>query len=115
MAEVERLLLASSVRIEPRDPRHPDARFCFTTYFADLAGRFDTGYNPDEALPVDDDEVTPPAGVVLVATLYAAPVGCVCLKRRGDAPASAAASWPRSSRTPWRRACGRYAWTPTGR
>lgn len=93
MAEVERLLVASSVQIAPCDPRHPHARFCLTTYFAELARRFEGGYDPGDALPVEDDEVTPPAGVMLVATLHAEPVGCVCLKLHGDEPAELKRMW----------------------
>jgi DNA-binding MarR family transcriptional regulator len=44
MAEVERLLVASAVRIDAYDPRHPDARACLHAYFGELAGRFAGGF-----------------------------------------------------------------------
>jgi len=93
MAEVERLLTASSVRIAPCDPRHPHARQCLELYFAELKQRFEDGYDPGEALPVEDDEVTPPAGVMLLAWLHAEPVGCVCLKLHGEEPAEIKRMW----------------------
>jgi DNA-binding MarR family transcriptional regulator/GNAT superfamily N-acetyltransferase len=75
MAQVERLLTASAVRVDAYDPRHPDARYCLETYYAELAQRFRDGYDPAVS-PVADDEMTPPAGLLLVASLHGQPVGC---------------------------------------
>jgi len=75
MAEVERLLIASTVEVCECDPRHRDARFCLQTYYSELKVRFHDGY--DEAVsPVADDEMTSPAGLLLVARLHGEPVGC---------------------------------------
>jgi DNA-binding MarR family transcriptional regulator/GNAT superfamily N-acetyltransferase len=78
MAEVERLLIASTVEVRECDPRHPDARFCLQTYYAELAVRFHEGYDPAVS-PVADAEMTPPAGLLLVASLHGEPVGCGAL------------------------------------
>lgn len=43
MAEVERLLVASQLRVAIIDPRQPVARHCLRAYFAELASRFDDG------------------------------------------------------------------------
>jgi DNA-binding MarR family transcriptional regulator len=75
MAEVERLLIASTVEVRVCDPRHRDARFCLQTYYSELAVRFPGGYNPDVS-PVADAEMTAPAGLLLVASLHGEPVGC---------------------------------------
>lgn len=80
MAEVERLLMASMVDIAVADPQHPAARHCFRAYFAELGQRFDGGFDPARSLPLDDEDLIPPAGVVLVATLHSEPVGCIALK-----------------------------------
>ena len=80
MAEVERLMIASMVRVEITDPRHPDARACMAAYFSELAARFEGGFDPGRSLPAADDELSPPAGALLVARLHAEPVGCVGLK-----------------------------------
>lgn len=93
MAEVERLLVASMVRIAPVDPRHPDARHCLRAYFAELADRFDGGFEPDRSISAADHELTAPAGVLLVATLHADPVGCGALKYHRDAPAEVKRMW----------------------
>ncbi|MFJ1758867.1 GNAT family N-acetyltransferase [Amycolatopsis sp. NPDC088138] len=93
MAEVERLLTASAVTVEARLPGHPDARFCLGEFFAELARRFDGGFDPARSTPAADDEMTPPAGVLLVATLHGEPVGCGALKFHGDAPAEVKRMW----------------------
>jgi len=93
MAEVERLLLASTVRVAVCDPRHPHARSCMQAYFSELSHRFDGGFEPDRAKPVDDQEITAPAGLLLVATLYGEPVGCGALKFHHDAPAEIKRLW----------------------
>jgi DNA-binding MarR family transcriptional regulator/GNAT superfamily N-acetyltransferase len=78
MAEVERLLIASTVEVRECDPRHRDARFCLQTYYDELAVRFPDGYDPAVS-PVADAEMTPPAGLLLVAYLHGEPVGCGAL------------------------------------
>jgi DNA-binding MarR family transcriptional regulator len=78
MAEVERLLIASTVEVRECDPRRRDARFCLRTYYDELVVRFRVGYDPAVS-PVADDEMTPPAGLLLVASLHGEPVGCGAL------------------------------------
>jgi DNA-binding MarR family transcriptional regulator/GNAT superfamily N-acetyltransferase len=78
MAEVERLLIASTVEVRVSDPGHRDARFCLQTYYDELAVRFHDGYDPTVS-PVADAEMTPPAGLLLVASLRGEPVGCGAL------------------------------------
>ncbi|GAA4682790.1 MarR family winged helix-turn-helix transcriptional regulator [Phytohabitans rumicis] len=93
MAEVERLLTASTVRVEVTDPRHPFARHCLAAYFAELADRFDSGFDPARSIPAEDDDLTPPAGLLLVATLHDEPVGCGALKFHGDDPTEVKRMW----------------------
>ena len=83
MAEVERLLVASMVRVAVCDPRHHWARYCHQAYFDELARRFDNGFDPDRSRRVDPAELVPPAGLLLVATQHGDPVGCVSLRRQG--------------------------------
>ena len=75
MAEVDRLLTASTVEVRECEPDEPQARFCLTTYFTELADRFDGGFDPTKK-PFRDEEMTPPTGLLLVATLHGDPVGC---------------------------------------
>jgi DNA-binding MarR family transcriptional regulator/GNAT superfamily N-acetyltransferase len=93
MAEVERLLAASAVQIGARDPRHPEARYCLRAYVEELSGRFDGGFDPARSISAADHEMTPPAGLFLVATLHAEPVGCGALKFHPGAPAEIKRMW----------------------
>jgi DNA-binding MarR family transcriptional regulator/GNAT superfamily N-acetyltransferase len=93
MAEVERLLTASMVHIAPTEPRHPHARRCLQAYFAELARRFDDGFDPARSIPADDEDLTPPAGQLLVATLHDEPVGCAALKYHDDGPTEVKRMW----------------------
>lgn len=93
MADVERLLTASMVEIAPYDPRHPYARYCMQQYFAELAQRFHAGFDPDRSISAADEELTPPAGLMLVATLHAEPIGCGALKFHDGEPAELKRMW----------------------
>jgi DNA-binding MarR family transcriptional regulator/GNAT superfamily N-acetyltransferase len=93
MGEVERLLTASMVTVDVRDPRDPAARACIRAYYEELASRFDTGFDPARSLPATDDELTLPAGLLLVATLHGEPVGCGALKLHGRRPAELKRMW----------------------
>ncbi len=80
MAEVERLLIASMVQITVADPTSQDARWCIEQYFAELNKRFDAGFDPTLGISAHAHELTPPAGLLLVARLREEPVGCGGLK-----------------------------------
>lgn len=80
MGLVERLLAASAVVFEVVEPGHPDARAAMSAYFAELASRFDTGFDTGTTLPLRDDALTMPNGLVLVARLHGEPIGCGALK-----------------------------------
>ena len=93
MAEVERLLAAAAVEIGVRDPRDPDARRCLRAYEDELAARFDSGFDPARSNSAADHEMTPPAGLFLVATLHGEPAGCGALKFHGKDPAEVKRMW----------------------
>jgi DNA-binding MarR family transcriptional regulator/GNAT superfamily N-acetyltransferase len=97
MTEVERLLTASAIEVGVRDPRDPGARHCLRAYVEELAGRFDGGFDPARSISAADHEMTPPAGLFLVATLHGEPVGCAALKFHPDAPAEVKRMWVASS------------------
>ena len=80
MAEVERLMRASEVAIGPADPASADARACFDAYFAELQMRFDSGFDPVLTISATPDELTPPAGILLLARLDGRAIGCGALK-----------------------------------
>jgi DNA-binding MarR family transcriptional regulator/GNAT superfamily N-acetyltransferase len=93
MADVERLLTASMIEVAPIDPAHPNARHCLHAYFTELARRFETGFDPALSIPADDEQMRPPAGLFLVATLHAKPIGSGALKFHDRAPAELKRMW----------------------
>lgn len=80
MAEVERLLHASAVAIDVEAPTSPAARWCLDEYFRELDQRFEGGFDPARSISADADELTPPAGVFVVARIHGQPIGCGALK-----------------------------------
>ena len=93
MQEVERLLVASLIVIESEDPATDDARWCIEQYFAELAQRFDSGFDPALSIPAAVEDLTPPAGLLLVARSRGRPVGCGALKFHGSEPAELKRMW----------------------
>ncbi|MER5641483.1 helix-turn-helix domain-containing GNAT family N-acetyltransferase [Kitasatospora sp. NPDC002227] len=93
MAEVERLLTASTVTLDAVDPDHPDARHCLAAYYAELSTRFDTGFDPARSKLPDPAGLRPPHGLLLVARLHGEPVGCAGLKLPAGAPAEIKRMW----------------------
>ena len=93
MADVERLLTAALVRIEPLDPEHRDARHVLREYAAELDRRFPQGFDPGRSISAGAAELRPPAGLLLVARLHEEPVGCGALKFHGDAPTELKRMW----------------------
>jgi len=80
MTEVERVLLASAVRVESVDPAGADAQSCIQAYFCELAERFEEGFDPARSVSAAPEELVPPAGWLLVARLDGTAVGCGALK-----------------------------------
>ncbi len=93
MAEVERLLTAGLVEIRALDPAKRDAQLCLREYFAELGRRFEAGFEHAVSISATPDQLRPPAGVFLVATLRAEPIGCGALKFHGDEPAEVKRMW----------------------
>jgi DNA-binding MarR family transcriptional regulator/GNAT superfamily N-acetyltransferase len=80
MAEVEGLMRAAAVEITAEAPDSADARWCIDQYFRELAARFETGFDPAMSISASAEELTPPAGVFVVARLGGQPIGCGGLK-----------------------------------
>jgi DNA-binding MarR family transcriptional regulator/GNAT superfamily N-acetyltransferase len=97
MGEVERLLTAAAVSIDAVDPAEPAARHCQGEYVAELDRRFEAGFDPARSISADDDELRPPAGLFLVATLRSEPVGCGALKFHAGRPTELKRMWVAAS------------------
>lgn len=84
MGSVERLLLASAVKLQVVHPRTRAARYSLGRYFDELAERFEAGFDPTRGISASPEELTPPRGYFLLATLSGEPVGCGALKCHRD-------------------------------
>ena len=93
MSVVERLLTAGLVSVDVEDPASTAARFCIESYFAELDTRFDAGFDPQQSISAAVDELTEPAGLLLVARLRGEPIGCGALKLHGTEPAEIKRMW----------------------
>ena len=93
MGVVERLLTAGLVEVDVEDPTSTAAQFCIQSYFAELDGRFDAGFDPARSISADAGELTEPAGLLLVARLRGEPIGCGALKLHGREPAEVKRMW----------------------
>ena len=93
MAEVERLLSASSVQVVEVRPDSDDAKYCLSRYFAELAERFDTGFDPARSLAPTLEGFEPPQGIFIVMRLHGAPVGCGGFKRDASGAAYIKRMW----------------------
>src|SRR3954469_19866973 len=97
MTEVERLLRASMVRFAVVDPLSSDAQWCLRQYFAELAARFDDGFDAgfglSRSIPADAEQLRPPAGLLLLAYARERAVGCGALKFHPKVPAELKRMW----------------------
>jgi DNA-binding MarR family transcriptional regulator/GNAT superfamily N-acetyltransferase len=93
MAEIERLLRAGAVELRVELPDSAAARWCLEQYFAELAARFDAGFDPVRSNSARPEEMTPPHGVFVVAWLDGAPVGCGAIKVGGNGAGEVKRMW----------------------
>jgi DNA-binding MarR family transcriptional regulator/GNAT superfamily N-acetyltransferase len=93
MGVVERLLTAGLVEVGVEDPASTAARLCIGSYFTELDTRFDAGFDPSLSISADVEELTEPAGLLLVARLRGEPIGCGALKLHGGEPAEIKRMW----------------------
>jgi DNA-binding MarR family transcriptional regulator/GNAT superfamily N-acetyltransferase len=93
MGVVERLLTAGLVSVDVEDPASTAPRYCIESYFAELDTRFEAGFDPGRSISADVDELTEPAGLLLVARLRGEPIGCGALKLHGREPAEIKRMW----------------------
>ena len=93
MAEVSRLLTAASVEVAVEDPGTPDARRCIDAYYAELARRFDGGFDPGATTQVDLERLVDPHGLLVLARLHGDAVGCGALVLHGRRPAEIKRVW----------------------
>ena len=93
MAEVERLIGRIDVAMER--PDSADGYWCLQQYYAELAERFESGFDPMQGF--DPSEMAPPAGFFVVARRGEEPVGCGGLKHLGQGVGEIKRVWTAST------------------
>jgi GNAT superfamily N-acetyltransferase len=68
------------IAIEELDPRSEDARYCLGEYYAELARRFEKGFDVSLSRDPDARDMIRQRGAFLVAMSDGLPIGCVGLK-----------------------------------
>lgn len=80
MAEVHDLLKAAAVTIERVDPASRIVEWCLAHYFAELAQRFEGGFDPTQGVAVETADFRPPRGICLVGMVDGEAVACASMK-----------------------------------
>jgi DNA-binding MarR family transcriptional regulator/predicted N-acetyltransferase YhbS len=81
MGEAERLIRSASVEVTAEPADSADARRCLDAYFAELAARFEGGFDAGKDNSARAGDMAPPSGLFVVARLDGDAVGCGGLKR----------------------------------
>lgn len=79
--------------VAPEPADSADAATCLRRYMAELDARFAIGFDPEAALPLEPDAISPPNGVLLLARRGGEPVGCGAVKFLPDATAEIKRMW----------------------
>ena len=93
MAEVERLMRAGAVVVAREPAESADAGWCLSQYFAELARRFEEGFDPGKGGAAGGAAMNPPHGWFFVARLDGRPVGCGGLVRLAAAEGEIKRVW----------------------
>jgi DNA-binding MarR family transcriptional regulator/GNAT superfamily N-acetyltransferase len=93
MRTVRRLLTMAEIEIKRVDPAGADAQGCVNAYFAELNRRSHTPYDPTKGVPAEPHEMTPPAGLFLVAYLRGEAIGCGGVKHHPGEPSEIKRMW----------------------
>lgn len=90
---VASVLRRDRIVLEETDPRHEEAIYCLREYYAELARRFEKGFDVSLSRDPDAEDMIRPRGVFLVAMSDGLPLGCVGLKGGGDGVAEVKRLW----------------------
>jgi DNA-binding MarR family transcriptional regulator/GNAT superfamily N-acetyltransferase len=79
--------------IEETDPKGDNARYCLGEYYAELARRFENGFEVSLSRDPEAVDMIRPCGAFLVAMSDGLPIGCVGLKGSGSEVAEIKRLW----------------------
>ena len=83
----------SQIQLIECDPGDPAALVCLDRYYAELAGRFDGGFEVSRSRDPVAGQLVRPLGSFVVALCSAVPVGCIALKGSGGSMAEIKRMW----------------------
>jgi ribosomal protein S18 acetylase RimI-like enzyme len=86
-------MTGDGVEIRQVMPPHPDADWCFEQYFAELDERSDSGFDPGSGISAAPEELTPPAGALLIAYRGEVVLGCGAVKHHPREPSEIKRMW----------------------
>ncbi|MGN6573203.1 MAG: bifunctional helix-turn-helix transcriptional regulator/GNAT family N-acetyltransferase [Pseudolabrys sp.] len=81
------------ITFEEMDPRSAEARYCLGEYYAELARRFEQGFDVSLSRDPDAKDMIRPRGAFLVAMSDGLAIGCVGLKGSGGDMAEVTRLW----------------------
>jgi DNA-binding MarR family transcriptional regulator/GNAT superfamily N-acetyltransferase len=81
------------IAIKETDPRSSEARYCLGEYYAELARRFESGFEVSRSRDPASKDMMRPRGTFLVAASDGLPIGCVGLKGSGGDIAEVKRLW----------------------
>lgn len=81
------------IELRPADPLDPASLHCLHRYYAELASRFDHGFDVSLSCDPEAGDMMPPRGLFLVAWSDDLPVGCAGLKGHGGDTAEVKRVW----------------------
>ncbi|SRR5579875_695637 len=93
VTEVARLVVQPAVVLDAVRPSAPPARWCLERYTEELADRLPGGFDRARARPLEPRDLVPPAGVLVLASLWGDPVGCGGLRLHRDRTAEIKRMW----------------------
>jgi DNA-binding MarR family transcriptional regulator/GNAT superfamily N-acetyltransferase len=93
MRTVKRLLTSTELAIRAVDPAGADAQRCIAAYVAELNRRSERGFDPAKGISAQPREMTPPAGLFLVAYRHGDAVGCGGVKHHPGAASEIKRMW----------------------
>jgi GNAT superfamily N-acetyltransferase len=79
--------------LEEKDPRDEDARYCLGEYYAELAHRFEKGFDVSLSRDPDARDMNRPRGAFMLAISDGLPIGCIGLKGSGGEVAEIKRLW----------------------
>ena len=86
-----------ALEIALEDPQSDQAAWCLREYFNELSSRFEFGFDPNQSISADPEELRAPAGYFLIARLNGEAIGCGALKVKDEQVGEIKRMWVASS------------------